>query len=180
MSQELNYSHEHEAYTTADGEPFKSMQAAKTFAAKNNITEAEFIPIGTGFGVQGRKIDPIEKPAGPPSGEKYYRVMFGAKSSPTDPEMVELHVNFETLVIQRGKEVVIPARFKECAEHALYPQYKQEPGRERKVAGYRQIFPFSVLGEGTKAEYLKSKKDGTKRSMKDFEKHGFNGKAMDD
>jgi hypothetical protein len=111
--------------------------------------------------------------------EKYYRVMFLDKSSPNDPDDVELSVNAETLVIQRGVVVVIPERFKVCADNAKFQHFKQVPGKPRKLRGTIKIFPFQLLGEATEAEFLAMKSKGNKQTRDFIKKFGFDGNPDD-
>lgn len=94
--------------------------------------------------------------------EKYYRVRFHEKSNEQQQDNVELSVNGDTLVIQRGVEVVIPGRFRECADNAVYPQFRQMPGKVRKTIGSVRIFPYDFIREATKEEYLSMRQTGTK------------------
>lgn len=94
--------------------------------------------------------------------EKYYRMRFHAKSHPNDEDNVILSVNGETIVVERQKEVVLPERYKVCADNARSPQFRQLPNQTRKIVGEVMTFPFDLLGEGTEAEYMKMKSEGTK------------------
>jgi hypothetical protein len=107
--------------------------------------------------------------------EKYYRVMFSQKASPSDPDDVELSVNGETLVIKRGVEVIIPARFKECADNATFQQFRQLPGKPRKLIGHIKVFPYQLMGESTKPEFDKMKTDGDRQTRKFIKQFGFDG-----
>lgn len=111
--------------------------------------------------------------------EKYYRVIFMDKSSPNDTDDVELSVNAETLVIQRGVEVIIPERFKVCADNATYQQFKQVPGKPRKLRGTIKVYPYQLLGEATESEFIKMKRQGDKQTREFIKKFGFDGVPED-
>jgi hypothetical protein len=115
-----------------------------------------------------------DKKAAPAPEERYFKVRFHAKSNPNDQDNVELSVNGETLVIQREQEVIIPERYVECARHATYLQFRQLPNQPRKVIGKVMIFPFDTLGEGSRADFLKQKREGTKKTKEHMEKYGMN------
>jgi len=104
---------------------------------------------------------------------KYYRVLFLDKSSPNDTDDVELSVNAETLVIQRNVEVIIPERFKVCADNATYQQFKQIPGKPRKLRGTIRVYPYQPLGEATEAEFLAMKRKGDKQTKEHIAKYGY-------
>lgn len=107
--------------------------------------------------------------------EKYWKVMFSDKGSTNDPDDVQLSVNGETLVIQRSTEVVIPDRFKVAADNATYPQFKQVPGKPRKLRGTIKIFPYQLMGEASAKDFLKMKKLGDKQTKEIIAKFGFDG-----
>ncbi|MFA5107765.1 MAG: hypothetical protein WC497_05590 [Patescibacteria group bacterium] len=104
--------------------------------------------------------------------EKYYRMKFHAKSSPNDQDDVVLSVNGESVVIERQKEVVLPERYKVCAENARSPQFRQMPNQTRKIVGEVITFPFDLLGEGTEEQYLEMKRSGTKATRDAVAKDG--------
>jgi len=110
---------------------------------------------------------------------KYYRVMFLDKSSPNDTDDVELSVNAETLVIQRSIEVIIPERFKVCADNATYQQFKQVPGKPRKLRGTIKVYPYQLLGEATEAEFIAMKRKGDKQTKDHIAKYGYGGEPED-
>lgn len=111
--------------------------------------------------------------------EKYYRVMFMEKTSPNDTDDVELAVNAETLVIQRNVEVIIPERFKVCADNATYQQFKQVPGKPRKLRGTIKVYPYQLLGETTEEAFIKMKRMGDKQTKDHIAKYGFGGSSED-
>jgi hypothetical protein len=110
--------------------------------------------------------DGKQKPA--KKAERYFKVRFHDKRHSTEQDSVELVVNGESLVVQRGIQVCIPERYVECAEHAQYPQFSQKPGEDRKCVGYLRVFPFDILGDGTREEFLALKRDGTKQLLDDM------------
>lgn len=107
--------------------------------------------------------------------ERYFRVRFHAKSNANDPNDVHLAVNGETLCIKREKEVIIPERFVECANHAVYPQFQQLPGKSRKIVAHVKTFPFDNLGEASEEEFLEMRSSGTQRVRHDLEVYGMDG-----
>jgi len=104
--------------------------------------------------------------------EEHYRMKFHAKSSPNDEDNVTLSVNGETVVIERQKEVVLPERYKVCAENARSPQFRQMPNQTRKLVGEVITFPFDILGKATEAEYKAMKAAGTKATRDAVDKEG--------
>ena len=176
---------------TKGGKPFKTEQAANLVRSTKGLGNShDVVPYAEGYALQDRKIpqpQPGEqgqnlpqhertgqppKPAAPvstrgdapsrPPAEKFHRVKFQNKSHANDPDSVELACNGEVLQIQRGVEVVIPERFKEIADHAVEPQYRQVPGEERKVVGEVRRWPYDWYGEATREEYLQMKAAGAK------------------
>lgn len=139
------------------GVPFKSEQAARAAMTREGVDSEKYHvrSHGEGYVIQ-KKPEKTE--------DKYYRVMFAHKSSPHDEDDVTLIVNGEVLVIQRGVETIIPGRFKECADHATYPQFTQKPNQARKVVGTVMVFPYSLMGEATEAEYRKMLREGTQKT----------------
>lgn len=135
------------------------------FAIKRISKEGE-VPVG----YKSDEGESIEVTAPKQEGEKYYKVRFHAKSNPNDTDNVTLGVNGEILVIKREEEVIIPERFVECARHATYPQFTQLPNEPRKITGKVMTFPLDILGEGTREEYLKMKKEGTEKTQEALEK----------
>jgi len=111
----------------------------------------------------------VPKPKRDTKPEKYYRVVFNHKSSPNDEDDVTLIVNGEPLVIQRGVETIIPERYKECADHATYPVFRQKPNEARKQVGTVMVFPYSLLGEASEQEYSKLLRDGNKKTKEMIE-----------
>lgn len=107
--------------------------------------------------------------------EKYFRVIFSDKTSANDTDDVELSVNGETLVIQRAVEVIIPERFKICADNATYQQFTQVPGKPRKLRGTIKVYPYQMLGESSKKEFFDMKKRGDKQTKDFIAKFGFDG-----
>jgi hypothetical protein len=156
----------------APGKPFLSPKEAKDFMTKRHINSGtnRIIKVDeNAFAIYGDgQIAPIQ------TKEKYFRVSFQARADKNDPEDVMLSVNGETLVIQREKEVIIPARFRECADHALIIQFKQLPDQPRKLEAPIKSYPYSLIGEATEAEYLKQKAEGDRKTRHNVKKYGFN------
>lgn len=139
------------------GIPFKTEAAARAAMTNKDLSHEEYKVQSYEDGYILVKKDPKPK-------EKYYRVQFNMKSNPNDEEDVTLGVNGELLVIQRGVQVIIPGRFKECADHATYPHFTQKPNESRKQVGTVMIFPYSTLGEATESEYRKQLREGNKKT----------------
>jgi hypothetical protein len=156
----------------APGKPFLSAKEAKDFMRRKRINPGSNRVIqldDNAFGIYGDG-----QLAPDPPKEKYFRVSFQARATENDPEDVTLSVNGETLVIQREKEVIIPGRFKECADHALIRKFKQLPDMPRKIEAPIKLFPYSQLGEATEEEYLAAKAAGDKATSHNIKKYGFN------
>jgi hypothetical protein len=140
-----------------DGKPFDNVKAAKASMNGKGIKSYDVVTVEGGFAVKV---------------EKYYKVRFHAKASPNDPEDVQLSVNGDTLIIAREKDVIIPERFKECADHATYPQFRQLPGETRKIVGRIRVFPYDLLGEATEQAYHKQREEGTRKTKEIIAIHG--------
>jgi deoxyribodipyrimidine photolyase len=144
------------------GLPYKSEQTARDAIVKKNLDPNKYKVASYEDGyVINRK---VEVDAG-----KYYKVVFSHKQNPSDQDDVTLTVNGETLLMQRGVPVIIPGRFKECADHATYPQFTQKPNEARKQVGTVMIFPYSLMGEATEKEYQKQLADGNRKQKKALE-----------
>lgn len=115
------------------------------------------VPTPQAQGEEAERIDPEGQ------GYKgYWEVVFSPRGSKNDPEDVTLAVNGQCLQMERGKKVIMPGPFLECADHALYPVYKQLPGFDRKITGWVKHFPYTVIRKATKAEYEERKRLGDK------------------
>lgn len=146
------------------GIPFSSEQKARAAIQQKGLNPDDYMvqSYEDGYII-------VRKPPKDTKAEKYYRVMFSHKTSPNDEDDVTLIVNGETLVIQRGVETIIPGRYKECADHATYPIFRQRPNEARKQIGNVMVFPYSLLGEATEAEYRKLLKEGNKKTKEAIE-----------
>jgi len=144
------------------GIPFSSEQRARAAIEQKGLSL-------DGYTVQSYEEGYIIVPKPKPKSEKYYRIIFSHKTSPNDEDDVTLIVNGETLVIQRGVETIIPERYKECADHATYPVFRQRPNETRKQVGSVMVFPYSLTGEATEAEYRKLLKEGNKKTRESIE-----------
>lgn len=92
--------------------------------------------------------------------EGYWEVIFAPQSSPNDTRDVQLLWEGQCLLMQRMKEVVLPGFYLEVADHATRDHYTQEPNQGRKKVGTIQVYPYTVLREATRAEYLERKSEG--------------------
>ena len=149
---------------SSQGIPFKSEQRARATITQKNLNPDDYT-------VQSYEDGYIIVPKAKRDikAEKYYRVTFNHKSNPNDEDDVTLIVNGETLVLQRGTEVIIPGRYKECADHATYPIFRQKPNEARKQMGTVMVFPYSLIGEATEQEYLKLLRQGNKETREAIE-----------
>lgn len=100
--------------------------------------------------------------------EKHYLVQFNPKILDTEPDRVALCVNGEILTFARGVPAAIPHRYRECAEHTTYIEYRQDPDSFDRKDGYRKEevkkmrYPFTVISEITEDEYKELKAVGDK------------------
>lgn len=165
----------------SDGNPFKTKKAAVAHANETNLDPDDYgiLPQGDGFALVRKnsgvwqtheKLGDEHKAAAEkaPAKERYFRVRFHAKSSPSDTAHVELCVNCEVLIMQRERDVVLPERFVRHAQLCRYPDERQVPGQPRKTVGWVQIYPFTILGEATKAEFVQQRREGTELTRKAF------------
>ena len=106
--------------------------------------------------------------------ETYHKVRFYGKSSPNDTDDVILAVNGEILTMQRQKDVIVPGRFLVVGDNATYDQFRQVPGKDRKVVATISVYPRQDLGTATEIEYNKFKRQGDKIQKKNIAKYGFN------
>lgn len=105
--------------------------------------------------------------------ERYWWVMFQAKSSPQDPDQVNLSVDGEVVLCQRQKEVPLPERFLECADHATYPQSRIVPNRPRKIVAWVTLFPYTKIRQATREDFEEYLASGTRKTLDDLEKYGY-------
>jgi len=104
--------------------------------------------------------------------ETYWWVKFHQRSNPIDELRVKLTVNGDCLLIERGAKVPLPNRFLECADHTTHEEYSQEPGETRKVVSVVTTFPYERLGEATKEDYERFRKEGTQATKDQLVKDG--------
>jgi hypothetical protein len=97
--------------------------------------------------------------------ETYKEVVFSPKGNPNDPNDVTLAVNGECLVIRRSFKVIVPDRFLEAADHALYAMYQQLPDKPRKITAWVKTFPYSVIRDKvSEEEYLAQRREGDRQT----------------
>ena len=126
-------------------------------------------------GVIGKPYLTIKAPRGRPPIDKkqrfdpksrgykgYWEITFQPKAHPNDFDDVTLSVNGQCLQMKREEAVILPGRFLEAADNAVYPTYSQRPGHDRKITGFVKFFPYIVLREADEDEYRKMKADGDK------------------
>lgn len=92
--------------------------------------------------------------------ETYWKVRFHERRNKEESFDVTLTLIPDQLVIPRGKETIIPGRFREVADHTIYQTYDQVPDKDRQVSGDIKRYPYDTLGETTEEEYLKLKEAG--------------------
>ena len=106
------------------------------------------------------------------TGKKYFRVRFHERQTATEPVNVTLGVNGEILVIRRGEEVILPEEYVElarsCVIRGKYPVASGQKTIRKPFTMPR--CSFDLLGEATEAEYLKMKREGTEKTLKDLNK----------
>ena len=115
-----------------------------------------------------------------PKAERHFTVRFHARQNSSEPLNVEGCVNQEILVMQREVDVILPERFVRHFALCRYPDERQLPGQPRKVVGWIQTYPFTVIGETTKEAFLKQRREGTEKTRKKFtedESGGFDTAA---
>jgi hypothetical protein len=155
-----------ELILTAANVPFTTQSAAKSAVVKKGLDRNvhDTIQIEGGWAII--EVEPKVKP------EKYYKVRFHAKSHANDPDDVMLSVNGEVLLMRREKEVIIPGRFKECADHAVFPQYRQVPGKQRKLVAQIRIYNYDTLGDATEEDFKNQVVEGNKVTKQNLIKFG--------
>jgi hypothetical protein len=93
-------------------------------------------------------------------GESYHWVRFMLAASDNDPKDVELTVNGDPLIIQRGVEVPLPRRYLEAADHATHETIVHgEVGTltNRSKPRRVQLFPYERLDQRacTREDFLR-------------------------
>lgn len=116
---------------------------------------------------------PAQEATGSHQAEPYYWVRFHSKSNPFDPDDVILAVNGDVLQIRRNERIPIARRFLECADHARYRHFTQEPGKDRKVDREIHKYPYDMLGEASAQDFRTWKAKGTRINRDYAEAHGL-------
>lgn len=174
-SQEDAAVQEQQFYYSNNGENYKTLKMAnfaiekrgldpdvhKAIEVKNDKKEV------IGYCIQFMEFGVPEKYRG------YWLVKFNAKATPNDTDDVQLMVNGETLIMQREKEVVLPGRFLENADHATYLHFRQVPHQPRKVVGKIKTFPYERIRKVTKKEFLHQRTEGTKKTRQNIKRYGY-------
>lgn len=140
----------------------EEIAAIRSFLKKEQIRQQKELP-----GVLGSS-----KADSGDDNERYYRVEFNAKTNPYDEDDVKLICNCETLIIMREREVIIPGRFREVADHAKWPHFRQLPNKPRKIISQIQLFPYKLIGEATREEYLAQKEKGNRQTAENIRRYG--------
>jgi hypothetical protein len=171
------------------GTPFQSEDLARKYMIRNGLNSELFsvekyqggwalmgAPVEPGAASESEQVGDSGAPSGPvgirtlpdqpvtaavDDGERYHWVRFMLAASDNDPKDVELTVNGDPLIIQRGVEVPLPQRYLECADHATHevmmPGESGVLGAGRSKPRRVQLFPYERL-EGrrcTRDDFLK-------------------------
>lgn len=94
--------------------------------------------------------------------EGYWQVQFSPQQSTSDTKDVRLMWEGQCLICQRMKKVVLPGWYIEVADNATRDHYTQTPEEGRKKIGTILEYPYIVMREATRAEYLAQKAEGDK------------------
>lgn len=152
------------------GAPFKTIAGAKRGIDLQGLNSSnyEIIPVlDEEEEVVGYAGKPIK------SEEEYWWVKFQSKGHPNDEDQVMLSVEGEALKMQRDKEVCIPQRFLECADHATYEDWRMEPNKPRKSRGKVTKFPYHKIRLGTREEFETQLATGTAKTKAHLERYGW-------
>ena len=157
------------------GVPFPTAEQAVDYQKKQGIEDTTRLKkyqggwalvkpeIKTGSVTRPRRAKAVVAEAEPPAKEEEFLwVTFMPSSSPNDPKDVELAVNGDPLVCQRGIRVVLPARYLEVADHAVHEVYDTLAGHDRKVPRRIQSFPYQVHGPAKRSDFEAMLKQGKK------------------
>jgi len=98
--------------------------------------------------------------------EGYWEVMFSPAKSENDPIDVRLMWEGQCLIIKRMLPVVLPGFYLEVADNATRDHFIQTPEAGRKKIGVIQEYPYTVLREAGRDEFLTQKAAGD-RVMKE-------------
>jgi hypothetical protein len=112
-----------------------------------------------------KKSEPVEKVkfvGTEPVGETYKIVMFLAQQNENEPREVKLRVNGESVNVLREVEVPMAGRFLEAADHATTQKFKVEPGKDRQVVAVVSSYPYRVIRDATREEFLEMRSNGTR------------------
>ena len=101
-------------------------------------------------------------------------MIFDQKSNPTDQNDVVLAVQGFQVKCQRGVETIVPDFILEAADHAVYAKYRIVPGEGRKIAERIRKFPYKIIGEASKAEFVTLFTSGSKKTREAVSAHGLN------
>jgi hypothetical protein len=170
-SQEANQAQE--LIMAASGSSFKTKEAAQSSMKQKGFSFSTHEIVGVDDGGFALKELP------PKDAEQYYVVKFAQRSSEQDPEDVQLFVNGEVLIMQREKEIIVPQRFLECADHATHDQFRSVPGRSHKSVAKIKTYPYERIRLSTEKEYLKQHAEGTRTVKMNIKKYGFDATPDD-
>lgn len=102
--------------------------------------------------------------------EGYWEVVFSPMQSQRDKKDVQLHWEGQCLIIKRRENVILPGFYIEAADHATLDKFSHEPGKGRQKVATIQQFPYTVLREATREEYLAQKTAGDKIQREKIER----------
>ena len=94
--------------------------------------------------------------------ETYWWVVFSERGSKEEHPNVQLGINGEWIVAERGKPVVVASRFLENADHTKSDDYTLEADKPLQVTSASQTYSYTRLREATKEEWERRKEEGNK------------------
>jgi len=92
--------------------------------------------------------------------EGYWEVVFAPQKGQNDTVDAELTWEGQCLIIKRQTDVVLPGFYLEIADNAIKALYDQTPEQGRKKSGYSQEYPYTVIREASRDEYITLKSAG--------------------
>jgi hypothetical protein len=104
--------------------------------------------------------------------EKYMLVIFAEKTDKNDIDNVEITVNGNKMVCERGVEVIIQQRYLWAIDNTSQPVYRQVKGSGLKRVGSIQKYSYSVIKESTEKAYKQAKEKArvaVEKTLKEIE-----------
>lgn len=153
-----------------DGKPFKTQQDALQYRKESGFDQDQYM-LGEWQGgfvlIKTLTITQAPRPAGPVEGniptdnidsDKFYWVRFGARRGNEDTELIMFDCSGLRLTMEREQTIAIPGSIVLLARNAKIQKFVKKPGMPRQEIGWIERYPISVLGEATKADYVRSKR----------------------